>query len=166
MDHHEDQQNARDGHAHKTIIGVLDIFGFESFENNLRQRINYCNEKLQFHFNEHIFRLEQEVYASEGVTVPRTDFEDNGPTLELLEKKNTGIFAMIDEEIHVPKGSDEKFLSKLISAYDKKHKSFVKPTSKNWRKDQQRCAFGIHHYAGEVFYNVEHFLEKNKDASC
>jgi hypothetical protein len=23
--------------------------------------INYCNEKLQFHFNEHIFRLEQEV---------------------------------------------------------------------------------------------------------
>ena len=60
-------------------------------------------EKLQFHFNEHIFRLEQEVYASEGVTVPRTDFEDNGPTLELLEKKGTGVFAMIDEEIHVPK---------------------------------------------------------------
>ena len=153
------------GTAHKTIIGVLDIFGFESFENNSFEQlcINYCNEKLQFHFNEHIFRLEQEVYASEGVTVPRTDFEDNGPTLELLEKKNTGIFAMIDEEIHVPKGSDDGFLHKAISAYDKKHKSFVKPTSKNWRKDQQRCAFGIHHYAGEVFYNVEHFLEKNKD---
>ena len=35
--------------------------------------------------------------------MPRTDFEDNGPTLELLEKKATGVFAMIDEEIHVPK---------------------------------------------------------------
>ena len=59
-------------------------------------------------------------------------------------------------------GSDDGFLQKVIRAYDK-HKNFVKPTSKNWRKDQQRCAFGIKHYAGEVFYNVEHFLEKNKD---
>ena len=48
------------------------------------------------------------------------------------------------------KGSDDGFLQKVIKAYDKKHNNFVKPTSKNWRKDQLRCAFGIKHYAGEV----------------
>jgi myosin heavy subunit len=79
--------------SHK-MIGVLDIFGFESFEHNSFEQlcINYCNEKLQFHFNEHIFRLEQEVYAAEGVNVPATDFKDNSATLSLLEAKAQGIF--------------------------------------------------------------------------
>ena len=102
------------------IIGVLDIFGFESFEtgNSFEQLcINFCNEKLQFHFNEHIFRLEQEVYAAEGVDVPRTDFKDNQPTLDLLEKKSEGIFAMIDEEMKLPGGNDEGYLRKVLAAH-------------------------------------------------
>ena len=70
--------------------------------------INFCNEKLQFHFNEHIFRLEQEVYAAEGVDVPHTDFKDNQPTLDLLELKGTGIFSMCDEEVITPKGMETK----------------------------------------------------------
>ena len=83
------------------VIGVLDIFGFENFARNSFEQmcINYCNEKLQFHFNEHIFRLEQEMYQAEGIVVPATDFKDNQPTLDLLEKKSEGIFAMIDEEV-------------------------------------------------------------------
>jgi hypothetical protein len=146
------------------IIGVLDIFGFECFLSNSFEQmcINYCNEKLQFHFNEHIFRLEQEMYAEEGIVVPATDFKDNQPTLDLLEVKGEGIFAMIDEEINVPKGSDQGFLKKAISKHES-NVNFDRPKTDKQCQDSKNC-FGIVHYAGTVYYNVHNFLEKNKDA--
>ena len=86
------------------IIGVLDIFGFEYFDvNSLEQLcINFCNEKLQFFFNDYVFNKETEEYAREGVDLELVEFQNNGPTLALMDAKRTGIFAMVDEEISVP----------------------------------------------------------------
>ena len=140
----------------------MDIFGFESFEVNSFEQlcINFCNEKLQFHFNEHIFKMEQTLYAAEGITIPGSSFVDNQPTLDLLELKGTGVFSMVDEEISVPKGSDEGFLSKVFQKHEK-HANMIRPTAKSCKDHLKN--FGILHYAGPVFYNVTGFLEKNKD---
>jgi myosin heavy subunit len=45
-----------------------------------------------------------------------------------------------------------------------KHPHYVMPTRKNCTDPEARNCFGVLHYAGEVFYNVRGFLDKNRDA--
>ncbi|XP_047182059.1 myosin-2-like isoform X4 [Vigna umbellata] len=69
-------------------ISILDIYGFESFQNNSFEQfcINYANERLQQHFNRHLFKLEQEDYELDGIDWTRVEFEDNQVCLDLFEK--------------------------------------------------------------------------------
>lgn len=147
-----------------SIIGVLDIFGFESFLTNSFEQlcINYCNEKLQGHFNEHIFKLEQAEYAAEGVDVSKIDFVDNGPVLDALERKTNGIFARIDEEVVTPRGTDQTLLSKVLGDLS----AVIKKPDVAATRDNKalQMAFVVVHYAGDVAYNVDGFLAKNKDS--
>ena len=154
----------KENHQKTTFIAVLDIFGFEAFEHNSFEQlcINYCNEKLQFHFNNHIFLMEQEEYAKEGISVSSITFQDNQSTLDLLDLKTTGLFSMIDEEINVPRGSDETLLSKMYQKH-LQHERFERPKAKNHSKSVMDVLFVVVHYAGRVGYNVTGFLEKNKD---
>jgi len=154
-------------------IGVLDIFGFESFPTNSFEQlcINYCNEKLQQHFNQYIFKIEQDEYKREGVPVDLIEFRDNQPTLDMLEKpKGEGIFSQIDEEINVPKGSDAGLLAKILAKHagkfngpkdDPANAIFLAPKPKDLNAN---LVFIVVHYAGPVPYNVTNFLEKNRDA--
>ena len=140
-------------------IGVLDIFGFEIFELNSFEQlcINLANEKLQSHFNGHIFKLEQSVYKEEKLKIEQIEFVDNQECLDLIEKKPKGILPMLDEECVVPKGSDMSLLQKMTETH-RKCQFFEKP-----RKRGQEVTFVVNHYAGGVAYSVEKFLEKNKD---
>ncbi|KAL3725166.1 hypothetical protein ACJRO7_030218 [Eucalyptus globulus] len=83
----------------KSSIGVLDIYGFESFETNSFEQfcINLTNEKLQQHFNQHVFKMEQEEYTKEEIAWSYIDFVDNRDVLDLIEKKPGGIIALLDE---------------------------------------------------------------------
>ena len=149
--------NIIDRKAKVRSIGILDIFGFEDFKvNSLEQLcINYANENLQFYFNQHIFKLEQETYEKEGISWKKIDFSDNLPCLDLINKKPVGIIQILDDESNFPKSTDESFCQKVIGQHSK-HVNFEAPRVKAPR-------FGIKHYAGTVWYEVFGFLEKNRD---
>ncbi|KAJ0034036.1 hypothetical protein Pint_25216 [Pistacia integerrima] len=141
----------------KTLIGVLDIYGFESFKTNSFEQfcINLTNEKLQQHFNQHVFKMEQEEYTREEIDWSYIDFIDNQDVLDLLEKKPGGIIALLDEACMFPRSTYETFAEKLYQTF-KEHKRFSKPKL-------ARTDFTISHYAGDVTYQTEFFLDKNKD---
>jgi len=138
------------------IIGLLDIFGFESFVRNRYEQlcINYCNEKLQAKFTEDIFRSVQEEYEREGIPLDEITYDDNSDVLNLIESK-TGLLAMLNEECVRPKGSDQAFVQKAIAGNKKSPCLF--------ENRMNRCGFGIHHYAGKVMYDAAGFVESNKD---
>jgi myosin-5 len=141
----------------KTIIGVLDIYGFESFKINSFEQfcINFTNEKLQQHFNQHVFKMEQEDYTKEEINWSYIEFVDNKDVLELIEKKPGGVIALLDEACMFPKSTHETFAQKLYQTF-KNYKRFTKPKL-------SRTSFAISHYAGEVTYQADLFLDKNKD---
>ncbi|XP_059660383.1 myosin-9-like [Cornus florida] len=141
----------------KSLIGVLDIYGFESFKTNSFEQfcINFTNEKLQQHFNQHVFKMEQEEYTKEEIDWSYIEFVDNQDVLDLIEKKPGGIIALLDEACMFPKSTHETFSTKLYQTF-KAHKRFIKPKL-------SRTDFTIAHYAGEVLYQSEQFLDKNKD---
>ncbi|KZV70470.1 myosin 5 [Peniophora sp. CONT] len=141
------------------FIGVLDIYGFEHFQKNSFEQfsINYANEKLQQTFNAHVFKLEQDEYVREEINWTFIEFSDNQPCIDVIEGK-LGVLALLDEEARLPSGADSSFLQKLYNQLDKPEnkKVFKKPRF-------GQSAFTIAHYALDVTYEVEGFLEKNRD---
>ncbi|KAI9732973.1 MAG: hypothetical protein M1818_007406 [Claussenomyces sp. TS43310] len=141
------------------FIGVLDIAGFEIFEENSFEQlcINYTNEKLQQFFNHHMFVLEQEEYAREQIEWKFIDFgHDLQPTIDLIELPNPiGIFSCLDEDSVMPKATDKSFTEKLHSLWDRK--------TPKYRASRLGQGFMLTHYAAEVEYSTEGWLEKNKD---
>eukprot|EP00945_MAST-04E_sp_MAST-4E-sp1_P007366 g7366.t1 len=141
-------------------IGVLDIFGFEIFEKNSFEQIciNFANEKLQQHFTNYTFKMENEIYLGEGIDFKGVTFIDNQNVLDLLEKKPSGLLSILDEELRVPRGSAAGFYNKLSKRHAKNDLFRAKSTQ------QHSMLFTVQHYAGTVSYDASLFLEKNRDA--
>jgi myosin-5 len=104
------------------IIGLLDIFGFESFRVNRFEQlcINYTNEKLQAKFTSDVLMSVQAEYREEGLDWETIDYKDNNDVLELLESR-LGFIALLNEECLLPKGSNGNFLNKISSAFQKNY---------------------------------------------
>ncbi|WVQ83994.1 hypothetical protein IAT38_006139 [Cryptococcus sp. DSM 104549] len=141
------------------FIGVLDIYGFEHFKKNSFEQfcINWANEKLQQQFNAHVFKLEQEEYMREEINWKFIQFTDNQACIDVIEGK-MGILTLLDEESRLPAGADASFATKL-------HQQLTKPEQKEVFKKPRfnQNAFTITHYAHDVTYDVDGFIDKNRD---
>uniref|UniRef100_A0A8C4HGS0 Myosin-Ib n=1 Tax=Dicentrarchus labrax TaxID=13489 RepID=A0A8C4HGS0_DICLA len=151
------------------VMGVLDIYGFEIFEDNSFEQfiINYCNEKLQQIFIELTLREEQEEYVREGIEWTNIEYFNNAIICDLIENHQNGILAMLDEECLRPGTvTDETFLDKL-NTICAEHQHFESRLSKNSKfltdHSLPHNCFRIQHYAGKVLYRVEGFVDKNND---
>lgn len=136
------------------FIGVLDIYGFERMERNSFEQfcINYANEKLQSEFCEKVFKVEQATYEREGISWSTIDFNDNQPCIDIIESK-TGILGLLDDECRVPNGNDKNYCDKLLKLNNK----YICPV--RFKNDH----FCVKHYAYDVEYASEGFMEKNRD---
>ena len=142
------------------FIGVLDIFGFEIFQTNSFEQlcINFANERLQRNFTTTTFQQEEGLYEAEGIAFEHIPYVDNQPVLDLIDcavPSRRGILQLLDEEVRLPNTSDATLLAKMHAQYA------AASGSPAYSKDFKRPdVFTVRHYAGDVVYAVDGFLEK------
>uniref|UniRef100_A0A8C4I6X1 Myosin IHb n=2 Tax=Dicentrarchus labrax TaxID=13489 RepID=A0A8C4I6X1_DICLA len=153
--------------SRKTVIGLLDIYGFEVFNVNSFEQfcINYCNEKLQQLFIQLTLKSEQEEYEMEGIEWEPVPYFNNKIICDLVEEKHRGIISLLDEECLRPGEATDLTLLEKMEETIGGHPHFVthKLADQKTRKTLERGDFRLLHYAGEVTYCVVGFLDKNND---
>jgi len=150
-------------------IGILDVFGFESFDNNSFEQfcINFCNERLQQFFNGYILQSEQDEYRLEAIQWVPIKVPNNQDCIDLIDKRPSGILSILDSACKMPKANDEVFVRNLFSlqSFHNRLKPVKRITPKGQKNFININGFSIRHYAGEVIYNAAEFLLKNADAT-
>jgi len=145
------------------FIGILDIFGFESFATNGLEQllINFANERLHATFNAHVFAAEQELYAQEGISWRAVTWPDNSGCISLLSQKERGkvpgLLHLLDEMGRLPKATDPDLCKRLHDSHSG-NEFFPRPDPRKVKE-----VFNVRHYAGVVSYSVASFLDKNND---
>ncbi|RHZ39536.1 hypothetical protein DYB26_003052 [Aphanomyces astaci] len=142
-----------------SFIGVLDIFGFESFDHNDFEQllINYANEALQATFNQQVFIAEQELFSHEGIDVGKIAWPDNRECIDLISSKPHGVLPLLDSESRTQKPTDDKWNAALHKTHVG-HGHFLAPHEKD-----KKFVFIIKHFATMVTYTVGNFIDKNND---
>jgi myosin V len=136
-------------------IGILDIFGFEIFDDNYFEQlcINYTNETLQQQFNYYILEQEQLLYKQEGISWEPISFQNNMECVYLIDSKQS-IFSLLNQECMLSSGTDGGFTTKCNQMFTT-HSKY-----KDYLIDKDKY-FGICHYAGTVKYNTFDMRDKN-----
>lgn len=141
------------------VLGVLDIYGFEIFDNNSFEQlcINYVNERLQQIFIELTLKKEQEEYASEQIKWTPIKFFNNKIVCDLIdEKRPPGVFAAMNDATATAHADS--------SAADNSFAQRMGMLAANPHFEPRGNKFLIKHYAGDVLYDIQGMTDRNKDA--
>ena len=169
------------GGAKTTLsVGLLDLFGFESFETNSFEQlcINYANEALQHFFVQCTFHAEELLHHEEGVAWSPVWYPDNREALDLLAKAPTGLFHILDAVCRTPQATDTTFATQLFQVHASHpllappsvqqhatphHHGTPAPRTPARRPLRRDEGFVLRHFAGDVQYNVGGFLRKSAE---
>jgi len=151
------EQESLEGRAEENSIGILDIFGFEILQENGFEQlcINLCNERLQQLFNDTMLLSVQTEYEREGIEWEAISAPDGSKVVSALQASVGSAFSLLEEECLRPKGGSATFVSKLV-------KSPAACTIISGRA-RNSTEFVVHHYAGQVVYTVDNWVEINRD---
>ncbi len=179
------EQEKEKRNANDLCIGLLDIFGFEIFDNNSFEQlcINYANEKLQQYFIFYVLKKEQEIYNNEELNIIQVIPKDNADVLNLIEMKPYGLLARLDEEVKLS-GNDAAYIRKIERDHNTSNSNSNNNNKESSSSNQNNRIgitnggpserfnrnhktkvghFEIKHFAGLVLYDSDGFVEKNKD---
>ena len=106
-----------------------------------------------------VYKQEESLYQSEGVPFTKVPFIDNAPVIALLSAKPIGLMNLLDEEVRMPQGGDDKYLAKIVER-QAGSRVFAGPGEV---QSIHASAFLVRHYAGEVVYDCRGMVEKNAD---
>ncbi len=101
--------------------------------------------------------MEQQEYEKENIAWSFISFPDNQDVIDLIEKKHSGIFSILDEQCKLAKCTDSSY-SRALYEKCEEHTCF-----ESSRTQKARGLFAVRHYAGTVEYDTSSFLNKNKD---
>lgn len=146
-------------HVKNLKLNILDIFGFENFENNGLEQfcINWCNERIHDHFVRDTFEHQKSILLEENVDFKEVDDANikkidtikinRSKALQDIERK-VGVADLISEESLI-NGNAENLALKLTKYVDAR----IKPGNK----------LVFQHFNGPLEYQLDDFVIKNKE---
>lgn len=143
----------------QSFIGILDIFGFESFKKNSLEQlcINYANERLYIEYINQVFVQVENLYKVEKINWTPIDVKFN-KILDLIDGK-FGIFNAIQEICRVSTSplTTEKDIGLLSTRIHDVLKG-------NMSRATYGPIFSIAHFSNVVAYDCSEFIPKNRIA--
>ncbi|CAM4745978.1 unnamed protein product [Rotaria magnacalcarata] len=148
-------------------ISIIDTIGFENCPINSFEQfcINYCDEKIQQIFNEHLVETARLLFQEEGIGLNKIDYIDNQDCINLFEDQITGWFHLLDEESNVTERQSNQSTHDIFHGNPNHSMVNIPP-----KLDLPAASiihhnevFVVEHYSGNAVYSTSEFIDKNND---